>query len=241
MARYHPRVTEETALGGPQAAFAETLWTTVLRAKDDGAALGRLIERNWKPLYFYIRRKGRDVEQAKDLTQAFFTHLLEIRLLDRVERGRGRFRSYLVAALEHFLANDYRSARAEKRGGAVATLALDFGGAEREFEPALADTPEDHYLRSWAAGVLKDSLQALKAEMGGRFDAVRPHLSADGDRPTYRDSAAAAGMTEFDFTNFLRRARLRLRGLIVERVRDTVDGDAADEVAELLNAFRKKP
>jgi len=233
-------VVEETALGGPQAAFSDTLWTTVLRAKDDGAALGRLIQRNWKPLYFYIRRKGRDIEQSKDLTQAFFTHLLEIRLLDRVERGRGRFRSYLIAALEHFLANDYRTARADKRGGAAPTLDLDFGDAEREFEPAFADTPEDHYLRSWAAGVLKDALQALETELGDRFDAVRPHLSAEGDRPTYRDSAAAAGLSEFDFTNFLRRARLRLRGLIVERVRDTVDGDAAEEVADLLNAFRKR-
>ena len=231
---------EETSLGGPRAAFAETLWTTVLRAKDDGSALGRLIERNWKPLYFYIRRKGRDIEQAKDLTQAFFIHLMEVRLLDRVERGRGRFRSFLLAALEHFLANEYRTARADKRGGAVSTLALDFFGAEREFEPALADTPEGLYLRAWAAGVLQESLETLKAELGSQFDAVRRHLVPEGQRPSYRDSAAELGMTEFEFTNFLRRARLRLRGLIVERVRDSVDGDPEEEVSDLLRALGKK-
>ncbi|HEU4334227.1 MAG TPA: hypothetical protein VFT32_06990 [Candidatus Eisenbacteria bacterium] len=231
---------EETSLGGPRAAFAETLWTTVLRAKDDGAALGRLIERTWKPLYFYVRRKGRDVEQAKDLTQAFFAHLMESRLLDKVERGRGRFRSYLISALEHFLANDYRTAHAEKRGGAVSTLGLDFTGAEREFEPSLAETPEDLYLRAWAAAVLKESLAILKSELGSQFDAVRRHLSAEGERPSYRDSAAALGMSEFDFTNFLRRARLRLRALVLERVRDTVDGDPEEELAELLRALGRK-
>ena len=233
-------VPDETTLGGAQAAFADTLWSTVLRAKDDGDAFGRLIERNWKPLYFYIRRKGRDVEQAKDLTQAFFTHLLEVRLLDRVERGRGRFRSFLIAALEHFLANEYRTARAEKRGGGAVTLALDFTGAERDFEPALAETPEDLYLRAWSAEILKDALATLERELGAPFSAVRTHLAAGDARPTYRDSAAALGMTEFDFANFLRRARLRLRALILERVRDTVDGDPADEVAELLRALGRK-
>jgi RNA polymerase sigma-70 factor (ECF subfamily) len=233
-------VVEETSLGGPQAVFAETLWTTVLRAKDDGAALGRLIERNWKPIYFYLRRKGRDVEQAKDLTQAFFVHLLEVRLLDRVERGRGRFRSFLLAALEHFLANEYRIARAEKRGGGAPTPSLDFTGAEREFEPALAETPEDLYLRAWAAGVIKDAMETLRRELGAQFGALRSHLSADGARPTYRESAAALGMTEFDFTNFLRRARLRLRDLILERVRDTVDGPAEEEMADLLRSLSRK-
>jgi DNA-directed RNA polymerase specialized sigma24 family protein len=234
-------VPDETTLGGPGAAFADTLWTTVLRAKDDGAALGRLVSRTWKPLYFYVRRKGRDVEQAKDLTQSFFAHLMESRLLDKVERGRGRFRSYLISALEHFLANEYRTAHAEKRGGAVSTLGLDFSDAEREFEPSLAETPEALYLRAWAAAMLKESLQALREELGPQFDAVRRHLSAEGERPSYRASAAALGMSEFDFTNFLRKARLRLRSLVLERVRDTVDGDAEEEMADLLRALGKKP
>ena len=89
----------------------------MLRAKDDGSALGRLIERSWKPLYFFVRRKGADVETAKDQVQAFFAHLLEVRLMDRVVQGRGRFRSFLLAAFDHFLANDYRLRTAEKRGG----------------------------------------------------------------------------------------------------------------------------
>lgn len=230
----------ETSIGGPRAQFQETLWSSVLRAKDDGAALGRLVERTWKPLYFYLRRKGRDVEAAKDLTQAFFAHLFEQRLLERVERGRGRFRSFLIAALEHFLANEYRLATAEKRGGGAKPLSLDFGEAETQYVPALAETPEDLYTRAWAASVLAGALEDLKRELGDRFEALRAHLQADGERPSYRATADRLGLKESDVTNLLHRARQRLGELIVERVRDTVDGDPRDEVGELLRALSKK-
>jgi RNA polymerase sigma-70 factor (ECF subfamily) len=227
-------------MGGPAGGFAETLWTSVLRAKDDGAALGRLVERTWKPLYFYLRRKGREVEAAKDLTQAFFAHLLEKRLLDRVERGRGRFRNFLLAALEHFLANEYRVASAEKRGGGTIPISLDFAGAEAEYAPSLAETAEDLYTRAWALGVLEGALADLRRELGDRFDAVRAHLSAEGERPTYRQTAGRLGISESDVANLLHRARGRLGERIVERVRDTVEGEPGDEVADLLRALGRK-
>ncbi len=231
---------QETSLGGPGPPFPETLWSTVLRARDDGAALGRLIERTWKPVYFYLRRKGRDVEAAKDLTQAFFSHVVERRLIDQVEQGRGRFRGFLLASLEHFLANVYRIATAEKRGGTSVPLSLDFADAESQYEPALAETAESLYTRAWAVSMLQGALSELRNELGGRFDAMRAHLSAEGQRPTYRESAATLGISEFDFANQLRRARVRLGELIVARVRDTVDGDPGEEVSELLRALGRK-
>jgi RNA polymerase sigma-70 factor (ECF subfamily) len=212
----------------------------VIRAKDDGAALGRLIERTWKPLYYYLRRKGRDVETAKDQTQAFFTHLIEHRLLDRVEEGRGRFRNFLLAALEHFLANEYRIAHAAKRGGGLALLSLDFAQAEAQYEPGLAETPESLYLRAWASSVLQGALEDLERDLGAQFDAIRDHLSFKGSRPSYRDTAAKLGITEFEVANLLRRARERLGVFILARVRDTVQGDPTEEVSELLRALGRK-
>ncbi len=240
MRAYNPPVTGETSIGGPRAAFPETLWTSVLSARDDGAALGRLIERTWKPLYFYLRRKGRDVEAAKDVTQSFFAHLLEKRLLDRVERGRGRFRSFLIAALEHFLANEYRVATAEKRGGGAVPLSLDFAQAETDYSPSLAETPEDLYTRAWAASVLAGALEDLRRELGGSFEAVRAHLQAGEERPSYRETAERLGIKETDVTNLIHRARKRLGELVLERVRDTVEGDPREEVAVLLRALSGK-
>jgi RNA polymerase sigma-70 factor (ECF subfamily) len=233
-------VSQETSIGAGGAAFPETAWSTVLRAKDDGAALGRLVERTWKPVYFYLRRKGRDVETAKDLAQGFFAHLLEGRVLDPVERGRGRFRGFLLAALEHFLANEYRRAAAEKRGGGRAPLRLDFAEAESQYAPAGDETPETLYDRTWAADALRRALDALRAELGDRFEALRAHLSAETPRPSYRETAARLGIGEYDVANLLHKARARLGELIVETVRDTVDGDPGEEVSELLRILSRK-
>jgi len=231
-------VSDETSLGGPQAAFQDTLWSTVLRAKDDGSALGRLIERNWKPLYFYLRRKGKNVDAAKDLTQSFFEHLLEKRLLHRVEQGRGRFRGFLIAALEHFLANEYRIAAAEKHGGG--RVRLDFDAAESEYAPTLAETAEDLYNRAWALSILREALEALRGELGDRFEAVRVHLFVEKERPSYRETAQKLGVGEYDVANLLHKARARLGALILERVRETVEGDPHEEAAELLRALSRK-
>jgi RNA polymerase sigma-70 factor (ECF subfamily) len=237
---YDIGMVQETSLGGPGASFSETLWSTVIRARDDGAALGRLIEWYWKPLYFYLRRKGRDIEVAKDQTQAFFAHLIEHRLLDRVEKGRGRFRTFLLAALENFLANEYRIATAQKRGGKLTILSLDFAQAESEYEPALAETPGDLYRRAWATSVLKGALEDLGRELGARFHAVCDHLSVDRERPTYRETAQKLGISEFDVANLLHKARTLLGELIVARVRETVEGDPGDEVGDLLRSVGRK-
>src|SRR5437588_508795 len=144
--------------------FGTTRWSVVLQAKgvrgnqaakaqeDRREALGKLIETYWRPLYFFIRRKGYTAVEAEDLAQSFFTTFLEKDFLKSVERGRGRFRSFLLVALDHFLANEYDKARALKRGGAHSIISLDFADAERRYaaEPATNDTPERLYMRKWA-------------------------------------------------------------------------------------------
>jgi len=232
-------VNRETSLGGPVGSFPETAWSTVLRAKDDGSSLGRLLERSWKPLYFYARRKGAPLETAKDQVQAFFAHLLEVRLMDQVVQGRGRFRRFLLAAFDHFLANDFRVRTAEKRGGTLKTLSLDFVQAESQYLPSEEESAEDVFRRTWASDVLHAALEGLRGEFPDRFEVIRAHLMAEGRRPTYRESADRLGISEFDVANLLHRARVRLGELILLRVRDTVEDDPHDEVAELLRAFRR--
>ena len=233
-------MTQETSLGGPIGSFPETAWSTVLRAKDGGSALARLLERSWKPLYFYARRKGAPVETAKDQVQAFFAHLMEVRLMDQVVQGRGRFRSFLLSAFEHFLANDFRIRTAEKRGGTLRTLSLDFLQAESEYLPSDVESPEDVFRRSWASDILRAALDGLRSEFPDRFDAIRSHLMAEGPRPSYRETADRLRISEFDVANLLHRARIRLGELILSHVRDTVEDDPHDEIAELMRAFHRK-
>src|SRR5262245_31036889 len=119
---YDWRLMPETSLGGPNVRFQPTLWTTVLRARDAGGeeargAIGRLVERYWKPLYFFARRRGCDVENAKDLTQAFFGRVVERDFLRDVTPEKGRFRSWLLAAMSHFLSDERERENALKRGG----------------------------------------------------------------------------------------------------------------------------
>ncbi len=228
--------------------FQPTMWSVVLRARDAAdpnraTALNRLCETYWKPIYVYLRRKGFSIEDAKDATQGFFASFLEQGAIDRVEQGRGRFKGYLLAHLEHFLANEYRRERAEKRGGGAAVLSLDFAGAETEvrLEPADLETPEIAYRRSWAVIVLHNAFDALRREFSdsGRpqhFDAVRLHLSAAPERASYEDLAKRLGMPVTDVTNLLHRSRKRLREIIRANLRETVESenDIDDELRDIF-------
>jgi len=243
---------EGTAAGD----FAPTAWSVVLRAKDPDdpgcrAALERLCATYWEPVYVYVRRRGSGTEDARDLTQGFFAHLLEKGLLERVERGRGRFRSYLLAVLSNYLANERRLVRAGKRGGGAAPRSLDLERAESDarFEPADPETPDAAFRRSWAVSVLEAGLETLGRELEARgrrahFEALRDHLAAAGTRPSYAELAArlGSGTTVADVTNILHRARVRLREIVRSRLRDGVENEAEleDEVKDLFAAFERK-
>lgn len=219
--------------------FQPTQWSVVLDARNPGraTALNRLCSAYWRPVYAYLRRKGYSAPDAEDRVQGFFAHFLEKRLLERVEEGRGRFRSYLLTVLEYFLANEYRREHAAKRSGPVPELR----DAEAEL-PAVEEPPERAYRRSWTLAVLQQAFDALRKEfeargLPGQFDAVRAHLSAGEERPAYDAIAARLGVSVADVTNLLHRSRNRLRELIRSVLRETVESEAdvESEVRELFS------
>lgn len=228
-------MTRETSMGGSRRAFEPTAWTLVLKARE-GKELSALFERYWKPCYFYIRRRGHDIEDAKDLTQGFFADLLEREALAAVTRSRGRFRNYLLACLDHHLSNEYDRRKARKRGAKV--LSLDFEGAETQLAGSKADSPERAYRRQWALGVLERALQALKKEMGPRFDALREYITA-GQPGSLREVADRLGLSEGNVKVILHRARRRYRERLREEVARTVEAprDIDEEIRDLFAAL----
>ncbi len=232
--------------------FRTTLWSDVLLAKDPGAperrdALERLLRSYWKPVYFYLRRQGKDPEESQDLAQGFFTALLEKDYLRSVERGRGKFRTFLRMALDRYACDEYDRSRALKRGGGHAVLSLDFGIAEGEFVSAAsrAEPPERLFQRQWALEIIEHALDGLRAEYqsSGRsdeFEALRRFLSASGDRaPSYASVAASLGVSENDVKNRVYRARQRFRDAILREIRASTETaeEAEEELRDLFAAL----
>ena len=169
--RDHPATRPLSEAGGHLGAFVTTHWSVVLAATRSDttraqAALARLCQAYWYPLYAYVRRRGYEAHDAQDLTQEFFTRLLEQNWLAQADRERGRFRTFLLAALSHFLANEWDKARAKKRGGAVQIVPLQLDSAETRYgqEPADPVTPEQCFERRWALALLEEVLNRLREE-----------------------------------------------------------------------------
>jgi len=221
----------------------------VLRARGDStgarAALAKLCKAYWYPLYAFVRRQGHGAHDAQDLTQEFFSRLLERGWLDDVAQEHGRFRSFLLASMKHFLANEWDRARALKRGGGVALLRLDDASAEERYslEPAdPAATAEQLFDRRWALTLLDSVLARLREEMarGGRlavFEALKFSLS--GDQQAYADAARELGLSEGAVKVAVHRLRKRYRALIREEIAQTVAGpeEVETELRELFAAL----
>jgi DNA-directed RNA polymerase specialized sigma24 family protein len=206
-------------------------------------ALETLLATYWTPLYIYLRRRGQDPANAEDAVQGFFLHLLEgDEFLLRLDPARGRFRGYLKAGLDHYLANQYASAAALKRGGGVRVIPLDTAVAERE----LLTAPEDAtaaYDREWALRVMERALSRLREEYAegrrqGNAEAMLRFFSF-AEAPTYAEAAAQCGQTVPQFKASLHRARVRFRALLREEIAETVgeDADLDQEMAELMRAL----
>jgi len=151
--------------------FATTHWSVVLSARQvpsaqASEALSALCRSYWFPLYAYVRRRGHSAHDAQDLTQEFFARLLAKNWLDQVDRRKGRFRSFLLASVNHFLANEWDRARAAKRGGGQIIIPLDVESAETRygFEPAHDLTPEKYFEQRWALALLEGVLARLRGE-----------------------------------------------------------------------------
>lgn len=233
----------ETSLGGANREWLTTLWTMILSARsttpeERRRALDQLVRLYWKPVYWFVRRKGEAVESAKDLTQAFFADFLERDSLAAVSRERGRFRAYVRASLEHFLSNEFDRRATLKRGGGQVVQSLDFEAAEAEMARDPALPPERAFERKWALEVLQRALVRLQAEGHRDYPVLRQHVALEG-RATYRELADQLGVAEHDVTNALHRARRRLMELVTDEVRGSVADprDVADEVRALFRAL----
>ena len=192
-------------------------------------ALAHLCRSYWYPLYAYARRRGHPPHDAQDLTQEFFARLLRGNWIAQADRQRGRFRTFLLSAMQHFLANEWNKARAKKRGGIRPILSLDDDCAEQRYrlEPAVKDTPETLFERGWALSLLNDVLKRLKEEYcrEGKQDwieAMQPALTADRNVIGYADIAQKLGMTETAARVAVHRLRQRYRRLIQAEVASTV-------------------
>jgi len=229
--------------------FSQTSWTTINTAKQGGTPAGRLAleqlcQTYWYPLYTYVRRLGQSPQDAEDVTQAFFYHLLEKDFLEGVDRARGRFRSFLLAALKHFLENERRYRSAAKRGGGRTILSLDEETAEGRYvrEPVSDLSPEMSYERAWAATLLEEALHRLRAEYqaSGKtalFDQVKCFLDGNTELGSYKTLAAQVGMTPNALGVAVHRLRQRYGELIRDEITRTIDSpfEVDEEMRHLLS------
>lgn len=232
--------------------FATTRWTLVLAAGDEPSspqrreALEELCRAYWYPLYAYIRRRGHDAHAAEDLTQGFFARLLERDDLARLTREGGRFRSFLLTALGHFLANEHERNCALKRGGGRAVVSLDAPPGEDRYllEPAHAESPDRLFDRQWALSLLEQALRRLAEEhtAAGKeevFVALRPFLSREPEAGEYAPLAARLELAPGTLAVQVHRLRARYRQLVRAVVADTVDSplEVDAEMRHLLAAL----
>lgn len=229
--------------------FRTTRWTDVLTAaRGDGIrsrrALENLCEAYWYPVYAFVRRQGFGADEARDLTQGYFTRLIERRALKDVRPELGRFRSFLLASVRHYLFNEIDRERARKRAPDKPLVPLEAGPAEDRYlaEPADEMTPETVFEHKWAATVFERTLERLRAECVGdektrRFLAFRPLLTGDEPAPSYRELASWLDLTEEIVKVAVHRLRQRYGELLREEIAETVSGPAEvdDELRHLLS------
>jgi RNA polymerase sigma-70 factor (ECF subfamily) len=237
----------------PDSRFRTTHWSVVLAARDQHSpqaqqALAELCRTYWYPLYAYIRRRGNTPPDAEDLTQGFFERLLAKDYLGDITPGRGRFRSFLLTALKHFLANEWDRAQTRKRGGREVIVSLDDQDAEQRyrFEPVEDVTPETLFEQRWALTVLEHVLARLRAEFvagekAGLFDQLKGFLSADQPDCSYAEIAARLGMQPGTVRVAVHRLRRRYGELLRAEIAETVHdpGAVEDEVRHLIAALAR--
>lgn len=235
----------------PRPAFVTTHWSVVLRAgRSDTTrardALAKLCQTYWFPLYAYVRRRGHSPEDAQDLTQEFFARLLEKNWVADADQNKGRFRSFLLSAMNHFLADEWDKARAQKRGGGACPLPLQFDTAETRYgvEPADNATPERSYELRWALTMLEEVLNRLQVEQAqaGKADwfaALHPCLVGERTAQPYAELAAKLEVSEGAVKSAVHRLRQRYRQLLREEIAQTVAsaGEVDEEMRHLLSVF----
>jgi RNA polymerase sigma factor (sigma-70 family) len=231
----------DTAIGGNQGRFPETRRSAIVNIRSEDSSLRdcaaeALITAYWKPVYKYIRiRWNQSNEEAKDLTQAFFTRALEKEFFRSYDPAKARFRTYLRTCLDAFLSNENKAATRTKRGGAERIVSLDFETAEGELRRqdirSSEQSPEEYFHREWVRNLFSLALEDLKRDCHQRGKQLpyrvfeRYDLDESGEKTTYESLAAEFGISAATCTNYLAAMRRLLRQLVLERIRDTSAGD----------------
>ncbi len=235
----------------PGQRFLPTRWTVILAAGRQSSAqaqeaLSILCRTYWQPIYAYVRHKGHSPPDAEDLTQEFFSRLLQKHYLAGLQREGGRFRSFLLAAVNGFLANEWDKARAQKRGGGQKMLSIDRDTAESRYhlEPAHELTPERIYERQWAQALLDQVLKRLGEEyrQAGKtalFEKLSASLSQPRGAVPYAQIAREMDSTEAAIKMAVQRLRARYRELLRAEIAETVASPAEveDEIRFLFSTF----
>jgi len=243
-----PSESEPAGLGVRPAQFDTTHWSTVLAAGREFSpqaqeALERLCKAYWYPLYVHVRRLGWGPEDAQDLTQQFFARFLERKYLERADPERGRFRSFLLTSLKHFLTDEWEKLRTQKRGGGKQAISWDGIDPEERYrhEPAKDLTPDRIYEKRWAGILLDGVLNQLRVEyeIAGRmaeFDQLRNFVWGDGHTGTYGEVAARMKVEENAVKVAVHRLRKRFREQLRLEVLKTVS--SPEEVDAELRHLR---
>ena len=234
-----------------KAGFTSTHWSVVLAAGQDTSAekseaLERLCRTYWYPLYAFVRRRGYPQHEAQDLTQSFFERLLDKQYLRAVDRKKGKFRSFLLASLEHFLANEWRRSQAQKRGGNMSFISLDEDSAERHYLQVPGGlSPEQLFEQQWATALLEHVLVILRAEFaaegkGELFEQLKVYLTGE-KQGVYAEMAARLKTTEAGIKMAVSRLRHRYGALLREEIANTVarPEDIEEELRALFAALTR--
>jgi RNA polymerase sigma factor (sigma-70 family) len=231
--------------------FVTTHWTVVLAAGDKespeaGRALEELCRTYWFPLYAYVRRRGHSKEDSEDLTQAFFARLLEKNHFTSLNSQKGKFRAFLLAALKHFLANEWDKARTQKRGGAAPHLSLDWRTADTQFQIASTaePSPDRAFDREWALALLNHVIARLQNECQAEgkailFEQLKSFLTVEKRAAATREAAEKLGMEETAVRVAVHRLRKRYRQLLRDGIANTLSDPMMvdEEMRALFGAF----
>ncbi len=242
---------DSASVNAAVAQFATTHWTIVLSARDldstqSNQALAQLCRSYWYPLYAFVRRQGHTPHDAQDLTQEFFARLLEKKFLGAVNREKGKFRSFLLASLKHFLANEWDKASAQKRGGGQNIVSIDEDSAETRYrvEPSNDVTPEKLFERRWALTLLEKVLAQLRDEFAkagkeNLFEQLKDCLAGARNSIPYSEIATKLGMSEDAVKVSVHRLPQRYRELLRAEIARTVSapGEVEDGLRSLFAAL----
>ena len=237
--------------------FPTTRWTLILELDDNTEmnrtrALDELCRLYWYPIYAHIRQRGHSVEDAEDLTQGFFAHIIASETFSLADEARGKLRSFLLGALTRFLNREHRKQNALKRGGDVHIVSMDEafenknGETRYRREPATGDDPEKAFVRRWTNTIIEQTQQELRDEYvarkrGDHFDAFLPYLFWNSGEARYDEVAAALKLSPEAVRTAVVRLRKRFGESLRKQIRFTVEDDSQidGEIRELFAAFNK--